>query len=63
MALRHLEHDGHEDFEVLQVTNRHDVQVIENDEVERQPSEEQTLEKLQIEYMNPENPDLWDGEI
>ena len=66
MPLKHLEHDGNEDFEELNVTNKKQAnitdaikEIINDDERER----EEELARLQEEWMNPNNPALWDGEI
>ncbi len=62
MPLKHLEHDGGEDFGTI--LNR--AKVKEKIRELRELNDEQKAErreKAQLKYMRSENPDLWDGEI
>ena len=62
MPLKHLEHDGNEDFGT--VLNR--TKVKEKIRELRELNDEQKAErkeKAQLKYMRSENPNLWDGEI
>lgn len=61
MPLKHLEHEGDEDF---LTSNRQETSKLEKKItkiVEEQ--EEEMLNKLQEKWMNVNNPFLWDGEI
>lgn len=62
MPLKHLEHDGNEDFGTI--LNRHEVRK-KMKKLQEQSDEQKEIrkEKAQIKYMDSENPRLWDGEI
>lgn len=68
MPLKHLEHEGNEDFEKIDVTNKEEADKVEeiqeffSSKVE-ELKEEQRLIKAQEEYMKPNNPLLWDGDF
>jgi len=62
MPLKHLEHDGNEDFGTI--LNRTAVkekkrQIQELSDVQK----DERLGKSQKKYLNPDNPALWNGEI
>lgn len=62
MPLRHLEHDGNEDFG--QILNRSAVK--EKMRQIKELTDEQKLKRLearQAKYFNENNPALWNGEI
>ena len=62
MPLKHLEHQGNEDFGT--VLNRRAVkEKIRALKVQSDENKEERLKKRQEKYFNPENPALWDGEI
>ena len=59
MSLKHLEHDGNDDF-----SNRKDVkdkQIAKKKE--KKDIEQEKLEQDQDKYMSIDNPVLWEGEI
>lgn len=62
MPLKHLEHEGCEDFGTI--LNRHEVK-RKMKKLQEQSDEQKEVrkEKAQLKYMNSENPKLWDGEI
>ncbi len=62
MPLKHLEHEGTEDFGT--VLNRTVVKKkIRELKVLSEENKQKRLEKRQAKYYNSENPALWDGEI
>lgn len=64
MALKHLEHDGNEDFLEKDFPNRKNSRIIELDEADSAEEKEQArIEQEQHKYMRIDNPILWDGEI
>lgn len=63
MPLKHLEHDGNEDFRKEQFPDRKKQLLDLLEEEANKPDPEEELEKQQREYMRLDNPALWDGEI
>ncbi len=62
MPLKHLEHQGNEDFGT--VLNRRAVkEKIRALKVQSDENKEERLKKRQEKYNHSENPRLWDGEI
>jgi len=62
MPLKHLEHEGNEDFGTI--LNRHAVkQKMQKIQHQSDEQKQKRLKKRQKEYFNSENPALWDGEI
>ena len=62
---RELEHDGNDFFEFNQgFPKRKDVKIVETKKKKIiEDNVEKELENAQKEWMNPENPALWDGEF
>ena len=62
MSLKHLEHDGNEDFGIVlnRAATKEKMRVLKTQHDE---NKQERLEKRQKKYFNSENPALWTGEI
>lgn len=62
MPLKHLEHDGNEDFGIVlnRAATKEKIRVLKTQHDE---NKQERLEKRQEKYFNSENPALWSGEI
>ena len=61
MAYKNLEHDG---ASVNDLLTREEVKTVQAQTMIREKKEEDYLKSIaQVQYMNLENPALWDGEI
>jgi len=66
MPLKHLEHDGAEDYlnRKTKVLNRNEVAKREETFKKKQEKEKDAARKIaQAHWMNPENPALWIGDF